>query len=955
MMRIYKVRSTTMWVALSIFFLSLVNSADSRPRVDSSGKAVSTSSSSLAATSVTDAIIDANRVFSYVTNLGTFARDNVGTLNLSGGGGVVFPYDGMANIANGTANKTAVFAAGVWLGGVDRATGDTLLTISEFSEECVPGPMKDGTFQPDNPTFRVYKLYRDSLADNPNQDYLDWPVSQGAPVDLAGNPKIWGAQTLWCVYNDADFASHGNDAGGTLPIGIEVQQTMWGFDPPEKNDTIAFRSKISAQHLSGTSAGKVTVDVVDVSGFSGHSYIVVFEENETLGQVWHLINITTGDTALANQTNQSGGGNYEIVDGLQVFVVANALKGLSSSYAPSSPLNVSPVAAADNGYSGDDRWFTGGNHGGELLFGGIFMEPNFWGATTVLPADYKTVEIRFRPMISYTDLTGDGEYTTGEPYVVDDPGGLTQSAFMYQTFAGSAYQGFNPIPFTAWDINDPANPRQLNVVVRDRDANGQWDLHSDLSADLILGPLLPNGGDQQFNYTWILDTDYDPTGTYYGDGTGGTIDFFSAQSGVAVWDAMWMMWLDERGSTRGPLAEESSLILVPGFGNSPADTFAFTAPAFEQIVTTNNEANAFYIRYKLINKGSKTLDSFYISLWSDPDLGGFTDDLVGCDPEDDLFYCYNATNNDAVYSSRPPAFACKLLEGPIVPSAGETAIVNGLEVSGFRNLNMYSFFKYINGTDPDSPTESFRYMTGVDGKTGLPMIDPTNEQPTRYFGSGDPVTGTGFLDHDPSDRRMMGSAGPFTFNPGDTQYVTWKLAFGHGTDRLTAITKAREILNRETDSDLDKIAYYADNCPNEANFDQLDTDNDGVGDACDNCVDQFNPDQADSNNDGIGDACLQTDVSEYTGSTLPRVFALYQNYPNPFNPSTKFKLDLPIRSEWKITVYNVLGQAVETFSGNSPAGTIVVDWDASDFASGIYFARAQAGSFSASQKMMLLK
>ncbi|MCH9032624.1 MAG: T9SS type A sorting domain-containing protein, partial [candidate division Zixibacteria bacterium] len=442
---------------------------------------------------------------------------------------------------------------------------------------------------------------------------------------------------------------------------------------------------------------------------------------------------------------------------------------------------------------------------------------------------------------------------------------------------------------------------------------------------------LPNGGDLQFNYTWILDTDYDPTGMYYGDGTGGTIDFFSAQSGSAVWDAMWTMWLDERGSSRGPLAEESSLILVPGFESTPADTFSFTAPASEQILTTSNEANALYLRHILINKGSKKLDSVFIGLWFDPDLGGFSDDLVGCDPEDNVFFCYNATNSDAVYSTRPPAFAVKLVEGPVIEDAGNTAFVNGVATSGFANLGMTAFSNFFNGLDPDSYKETYGYMNGL-WKDGSPLIDPTTGEPTKYFGNGDPVTGAGFLDKCPADRRMVAFSGPFTFHPGDTQYVTWKLALGYGTDRLTALTKAREILNRELDSDGDGIAYYVDNCP-----------------------DVYNPDQVDTDNDGIGDACLQTDVNEYTGSTLPRVFALYQNYPNPFNPTTKIKLDLPLRSEWKITVYNILGQAVETFNGNSPAGTIVIDWDASEFASGVYFARAQAGSFSASQKMMLLK
>ena len=57
------------------------------------------------------------------------------------------------------------------------------------------------------------------------------------------------------------------------------------------------------------------------------------------------------------------------------------------------------------------------------------------------------------------------------------------------------------------------------------------------------------------------------------------------------------------------------------------------------------------------------------------------------------------------------------------------------------------------------------------------------------------------------------------------------------------------------DIDGDGIPDYYDNCPGEANADQLDTDGDGLGDACDNCPGNLNADQADADGDGVGDAC----------------------------------------------------------------------------------------------------
>jgi hypothetical protein len=88
----------------------------------------------------------------------------------------------------------------------------------------------------------------------------------------------------------------------------------------------------------------------------------------------------------------------------------------------------------------------------------------------------------------------------------------------------------------------------------------------------------------------------------------------------------------------------------------------------------------------------------------------------------------------------------------------------------------------------------------------------------------------------------------------------------------------------------------------------------------------------------------------------PDVFALEQNYPNPFNPSTKINFTLGKISNVKLTVYNLLGQKVATLLENRmEAGAHSVVFDAARFASGVYFYRIEAGDFTMSKKMLLLK
>lgn len=197
--------------------------------------------------------------------------------------------------------------------------------------------------------------------------------------------------------------------------------------------------------------------------------------------------------------------------------------------------------------------------------------------------------------------------------------------------------------------------------------------------------------------------------------------------------------------------------------------------------------NTVFLKFRMINKGPNILDSTFVSVWSDPDLGGYTDDLVGSDTLLSMGYCYNATNNDELYGLRPPAVGYDFLQGPIVPSPGDTAHVSGRPVPDYRNLPMTSFNKYINGTDPSRNTETYNYMKGltIDGED---LINEVTGERTLYMMSGDPVTGTGWLDSNPADRRFMLSSGPFTMAPGDTQEVVVGIVIAQGADRLSSVT-----------------------------------------------------------------------------------------------------------------------------------------------------------------------
>ncbi|MBD3403625.1 hypothetical protein GF420_12075 [candidate division GN15 bacterium] len=380
-----------------------------------------------------DTYIDANLILMFVTNHGNFGRDLADVFDYDYG--TFYPYTSTADIISGANTSSPLFAAGLWLGG--KVNGDHRVAVSEYTSEYVPGPMAGGTFQPDSPEFRVYRLHEDSLAGNPNEDYTTWPIDQGAPIE-GGHPLTRGDQHVWTVFNDADPDQHQAFPGASEPLGVEARQSVWAED----------------------AAGQQTI-------------------------------------------------------------------------------------------------------------------------------------IRI-----------------------------------------------------------------------------QYDLH---------------------------------------------------------------------------------------------------------------------------NKGGHTIDSFFISIWLDPDIGDAGDDLGGCDSANQMIFVYNGDNECTHYGATPPALGVKFEQGPMVPSPGDTAYYNGVPIPDYRNLGLYSANKYVNGTDPNDIMETYNYMRGLNAD-GSPRVDPTTAEVTRFMLRGDPIAGTGWIDDDPRDCRIMASYGPMTFAPGDSQQVVFTMAVGQGLERIASLIDVKNIL-----------------------------------------------------------------------------------------------------------------------------------------------------------------
>jgi hypothetical protein len=203
-----------------------------------------------------------------------------------------------------------------------------------------------------------------------------------------------------------------------------------------------------------------------------------------------------------------------------------------------------------------------------------------------------------------------------------------------------------------------------------------------------------------------------------------------------------------------------------------------------------------FFRYRFINTTPGDIEDLIFSIWTDPDIGDATDDLIGSDTTLSMGYIYNEGEDDD-YGSNPPAFGVDFFQGPVVESPGDTAFRFrgpwfGIDtLYDMRNLPMTSFTFYNN--DPTSSTNfpspqgnpdmARIYQEG--GRTGLgDTVDATlfgiggepDDNPF-FFYPGDPGTSirpaSGWRDNVGRDKRFMVNTGPF-------QLPSWEDQNGNG-------------------------------------------------------------------------------------------------------------------------------------------------------------------------------
>jgi len=209
---------------------------------------------------------------------------------------------------------------------------------------------------------------------------------------------------------------------------------------------------------------------------------------------------------------------------------------------------------------------------------------------------------------------------------------------------------------------------------------------------------------------------------------------------------------------------------------------------------------AIFMSTLLLNKSGAAVDSMYVGQWADPDIGDGMADYIGCDTLLNMGYGYKAIPTDALYGKFPPAVGFILLQGPVIPSPGDTATFKSHRKYGYRNLAMTSFTPGLKDLFPNGDIYTgaggdalwYVALRGLMPYVDTPWVDPATGLPSKFPFSGDPATHSGWLpSFGPRDIRLTVNSGPFRFAAGDTQEIVVAHVAGLGADYLSSVTMLR--------------------------------------------------------------------------------------------------------------------------------------------------------------------
>lgn len=340
-------------------------------------------------------------------------------------------------------------------------------------------------------------------------------------------------------------------------------------------------------------------------------------------------------------------------------------------------------------------------------------------------------------------------------------------------------------------------------------------------------------------------------------------------------------------------------------------------------------SNTIFFEYTIINKGNSDIDSAFIGFWTDIDFFISSYNPPAVDTLAQVGYCWALIDTfyNIIPQRAPAAVGFTLIYGPSVPSTGQSSVFNGRHLPDHKNLPLTSF----HGIDDDQTDfQPFNMAESINGawnmanglqSDGLPNIDPSNGEITKFQLSGDPITNQGWVypkNFTGGGAGFVMFTGPFNLAPNDTQWIMIALTPALGNDRFESIKIMREKAMLLRSLPYDTLAFGT----TPYKIDYVDTTN-------------------------------LPDIVE--SEIVPDKLSISQNFPNPFNPETTIIFGLPQQDHITLKVFDILGREVRTLLDEvKDEGTYRIRFNSLGLASGIYIYRINSNNNSISRKMIIL-
>ncbi len=373
----------------------------------------------------------------------------------------------------------------------------------------------------------------------------------------------------------------------------------------------------------------------------------------------------------------------------------------------------------------------------------------------------------------------------------------------------------------------------------------------------------------------------------------------------------------EDGDQPAIMGDQMAWWVMNDVGNVHADTgsdplgIEVQVSAFAAARGARAIEQATYYRYLIVNRNSLPIDSAYVSLFVDADLGDAVDDWIGSDTTLSMGYVYNGDNDDSVYGA-PPAQGYHVVQGPVGLPNGRDDDRDGAVDEEDERLGMTAATYFCNGCispvhPPWAKEDYFNAMQGL-WRYGTPLTASgfgyqTNGPETTFVFAGDPVTNQCWsMANDcegdqvaPNDQRLVVHTGPFRLEPGESTEVVFAMPFAQGGNHLDSVAKLRvaaEVLQNAWDTGfLAPTPVEAEPLPPE----------------------------------------------------LPRTIELSRPFPNPFSDQTTIRYELPEAMVARVSVFDALGREIAVLAdGEQQAGSYEVVFDGTDLAPGTYLVRFEA-------------